>query len=100
MSAFDLLDAMFLRTNIVLLTLALLFSLVAARGFRGTRWGRVLRPLPVVAGGFLVGMLAASLPIGPGLESLLVGVSWAPAVVAVALSAFEYRRLDHPRPDR
>lgn len=74
--------------QIVLLTAMLLFIVVAARGYRGTAWGRVLRPVPVGVAGFLasVGVQVFS---GTGLPvHLLSLLAWIPAVGAVALSAY------------
>lgn len=89
----ELIEAVFVRLNIVVLTLALVFSIVAVQGFRGTPWGAVLRPLPIVAGGFLASVFISSLPIGTGSTMSLVAFSWAVAIAAMCWAAIEYWRL-------
>jgi hypothetical protein len=93
MSSLALLEAVFHHVDLVLLTAATGFSLVAARGFRGTPWGRVLGPIPVVAGGFLAATVLLTLPLSTATISPYLAVSWAVAIGAMAWSAVEYWRV-------
>lgn len=51
--------------QLVFLVLAFAFAVIAARGYRGTPWGRVLRPLPAVLALMAAGAGASRLPSTP-----------------------------------
>lgn len=71
---------------------ALPLSLLAAYGYRGTPWGRVLSPLPVMEVAFSVGLGITIL--GGGGDWLVVqSVVYSVGVVAVSLVSFRLARL-------
>lgn len=71
---------------------ALPLSLFAAYGFRGTPWGRVLTPLPVMEVAFSVG-LGISILDGGGDWLLVQAVAYGIGVLAVSLISFHLARL-------
>lgn len=71
---------------------ALPLSVVAAYGFRGTPWGRVLAPLPVMEVAFAAGLAIAILE-GEGDWLIVQMISYGIGVVAVSLIAFRLARI-------
>lgn len=71
---------------------ALPLSAIAAYGFRGTPWGRVLIPLPVMDVAFGVGLGIGLLDFG-GDWLYLQAVAFGVGVVAVSVTAFRLARL-------
>lgn len=76
-----------LVVNIVLLAAVLPLTIIAFRGFRGSPWGRVLQPLPVIAVGYLTSRCLAILHVDGELVLLTMIVSLGVAVAATALHA-------------
>lgn len=76
---------------------ALPLSVVAAYGFRGTPWGRVLAPLPVMEVAFAVGtgitILNGGAPEGDGALVVVQTAAYGVGVVAVSLVAFRLGRI-------
>ncbi|MXR19525.1 hypothetical protein [Halobacterium bonnevillei] len=71
---------------------ALPLSLLAAYGFRGTPWGRVLSPLPVMEVAFSIG-LGIGILGGSGDWLLVQAGAYGVGVVAVSLLSFRLARL-------
>ena len=73
--------------QVFLLGVALPLAVVAVRGYEGTPFGRVLRPLPVVVLGFLVTVAAKLVPLGVHEGYYVVAVGNTVGVVAALVSA-------------
>jgi hypothetical protein len=71
---------------------ALPLSLIAAYGFRGTPWGRVLAPLPVMELAFAAA-LAITILGGSGDWLVVEMVAYGVGVVSVSLVAFRLARI-------
>lgn len=78
-----------LLLQVVLLTVACVFAAIAALGYRGAPWGRVLRPLPFVLGVFVVTAVLAMLPL-PDVWVDVATWLWAVAVVGIAVTVYEF----------
>jgi hypothetical protein len=76
-----------------LLFAALPLSVLAAYGFHGTPWGRVLSPLPVVELTFAVGLGIGLVDANAGALALLRAVCFAVGVLGVALITFRLSRI-------
>lgn len=88
MNAFGML--LYIQAGLMFASLPL--SLLAAYGYRGTPWGRVLSPLPVMEVAFSVGLGIAIL--GGGGDWLVVQtVVYSVGVVAVSLASFRLARI-------
>lgn len=81
------LDALLLL-QVVFLTVGAVFAVVAARGYRGSPWGRVLRPLPVVLVLFVVSAGVALLPV-PWWGDVATYL-WGVAILGIAVAVYEF----------
>lgn len=72
---------------------ALPLSIVAAYGFRGTPWGRVLSPLPVVELMFAIGLGIGVVDANEGSLAVLRAGCFVVAVLGVALISFRLSRI-------
>ena len=81
------LDALLLL-QVVFLTVGAVFAVVAARGYRGSPWGRVLRPLPVVLALFVVSAGVALLPVAWWAD--VATYLWGVAVLGIGVSVYEF----------
>lgn len=77
----------------LLLTTALPLSCIAAYGARGTRWGSVLRPIPVVEVSFIVGISMGILHYDTGVLLLVQALVFAVGVLATTVISFRLARL-------
>lgn len=76
-----------------LLFAGLPLSLIAAYGFRGTPWGRVLVPLPVVELAFGVGLGFGLVGANEGALAVVRAVCFAVGVLGVVLLTFRLSRI-------
>lgn len=72
---------------------ALPLSVIAAYGFRGTPWGRVLTPLPVIELSFAIGLGIGLIDAMEGPLASVRAVCFAIGVIGVALIAFRLSRI-------
>ncbi|WP_135827545.1 hypothetical protein [Halorussus halobius] len=73
--------------KILLLAASLPLAILAYRGYRGTPWGRVLQPIPVVEVSFILYLVIVILGIdAPAVHGFAV-VAWAVGTLAACLSA-------------
>lgn len=79
--------------QLVLLVLGFVFATIAARGYQGTPWGRVLRPLPAViallAAGAGVSLLPSTPPHGGIYTTTLLGF----ALVGIVYATIQFVRV-------
>lgn len=76
--------------TLVATSVAFTLALVAARGFRGTPWGRVLAPLPVVFAAMTLSTAVSLHPATPPHGGWLSAGCWALAVAAIAASCWRF----------
>jgi len=76
--------------SLVATSVAFALALVAARGFRGTPWGRVLSPLPVVFGALTLSTAISVHPATPPDGGSLSAACWIVAVAAIAVSCWRF----------
>lgn len=74
--------------TLVALSMGFPLSLIAARGYQGAPFARVVRPLPVVFGGYIV--VNVNLLIEPDAVNLINLVFSTAAIVAALVAAANY----------
>lgn len=79
--------------QLVLLVLGFVFAAIAARGYRGTAWGRVLRPLPAVLALMAAGAGVSLLPSTPAHGGIYTTVLLGLAVVGIVYATLEFVRV-------
>ncbi|MFB6270091.1 MAG: hypothetical protein ABEH83_09115 [Halobacterium sp.] len=84
--------AVLMYVQAALVFVALPLSLIAAYGFWGTPWGRVLAPLPVMEVAFGVGLGVSLLDAG-GVWLYVQVVAYGTGVVAIAAAAYHLARI-------
>lgn len=72
---------------------ALPLSVIAAYGFRGTPWGRVLTPLPVVELSFAIGLGIGLIDGFDGTLALVRAACFAVGVLGVTVITFRLSRI-------
>lgn len=82
-TAVELLNAV----NLAALAVALPLSVIAAHGYRGTPWGRVLFPLPAVTFAFLVWAMANTVSIPEATVASVAAVTWGIGTVGIVVAA-------------
>lgn len=92
-AATEVLTQLFTALNLAVLGVAFPLIWVAVRGYRGTPWGRVVAPLPWVAGALLFWAVAALLPLSIWVVGTVAAVSWGVATVGVAVIGVRAYRL-------
>lgn len=91
MSASTLEIFAFLQT--LLMAAALPLSTIAAYGFRGTPWGGVLLPLPLIEASFIVGIAMSLLQYDTGSLLLVQALVFGVGVVGTTVSSFRLARI-------
>lgn len=66
------------------------FASIAAVGFRGTEWGRALRPLPVVFAAMTVSTGVTLHPATPADGGGITLTLWGVAIVAIGVSCWRF----------
>lgn len=79
--------------QLVLLVLGFLFAGIAARGYRGTAWGRVLRPLPAVLALLAAGAGISLLPSTPANGGIYTTVLLGIALVGIVYATVQFVRV-------
>lgn len=77
----------------LLLSMALPLSIIAAYGSRGTQWGGVLAPLPVIEVSFILGIAMSLLHYDSGSLLLVQALVFAVGVLGTTVVAFRLVRL-------
>lgn len=77
----------------ILLSIALPLSTIAAYGSRGTQWGAVVAPLPVIEVSFIIGIAISLLDYDTGTLVLVQAVVFGIGVVATSLAAIRLVKL-------
>lgn len=75
--------------QLALLAVAFVFAVIAVRGYRGTPWGRVLRPMPAVLALMAMGAFVSLLPATPP-----HGGIYTTSLLAVALLGIVYATIE------
>ncbi|MFC7199410.1 hypothetical protein [Halospeciosus flavus] len=86
--------------RIVLLTVAFVFAVVAARGYSDAPWGAVLRPLPVAILALATSVATLLVDVSETTAQVVTVAVWTVGVGAVALSTYRFVDLVAERGDR
>lgn len=79
--------------QLVLLVVGFVFAVIAARGYGGTAWGRVLRPLPIILAFMTTGAGASLLPSTPSHGGIYTTTLLGFAVVGIVYATLEFVRV-------
>lgn len=74
----------------IVLAAATVLMAIAARGYDGTPWGRVLRPLPVALSFFAMSTGLSAIRFGSYVPIPSTPVLWLVPVACVALAAYRF----------
>lgn len=89
----DVLTQLFTALTLAVIGIAVPLSWVAVGGYRDTPWGRVIGPLPWVAGALLLWAVVALLPLSIWVVGTFAALSWGVATVGVAVIGVRAYRL-------
>lgn len=89
----EVLTQLFTALNLAVLGIAVPLIWAAVRGYRGTPWGRVIAPLPWVAGALLLWAVVALLPLSIWVVGTFAAVAWGVATVGAAVIGVRAYRL-------
>lgn len=79
--------------QVLLLAAAVPLSLIAWYGFRGTSWGRVLSPLPVIEVSFALGLSMYLLNLDAGMLYLVQAILFGVGVASTVFFTYRLTRL-------
>lgn len=77
----------------IILTAATVLMAIAARGYSGTPWGRVLEPLPIALAFFALTTGLTTIEFGEYAPIPSTSILWLVPVGCVALAAYRFVRL-------